>query len=215
MIKPRIFTLSKASLVLLAALASLLAYPSLPEVMPIHWNFEGQPDNYWPKLGGLILIPALIAVLAILFPLLKKIDPREKRYQEFAKVWQIFQLAIIGFLSYVHLINIFVTLNPQYNINTLMLIGLGILLLIIGNYLSKIRQNYFIGIKTPWTIDSEEVWNKTHRLGGILFFLAGIVFILEAIFKWQLLIVTLSAIAIAALVPIVYSYWKFHQLKRV
>jgi len=95
-----------------------------------------------------------------------------------------------------------------------MLIGIGILFVLIGNYMGKVRQNYFVGFKTPWALANEDVWNKTQRVGGLMFVLTGIVFIIEAFLKWYLLPIFIIVMILTVILPILYSYWVFKQLEK-
>lgn len=103
--------------------------------------------------------------MVILFQFLPKMDPKRENYPKFEKTWEIFQFSLLIFFAYAYFITIFAALDPSLNVNKSIMLGIGALFVIIGNYMGKIRKNYFIGFRLPWTLDNEEAWNKTHRLG--------------------------------------------------
>ena len=113
----------------------------------------------------------MILGMIVLFWFLPKLDPKKENYEKFGKAWEVFQFAIIGFTAYIHIISLIMAMHPEYSMSPFMFGGLGVFFIILGNFMGKIRRNYFVGIKTPWTIDNEEVWNKTTRLSGWLWVL--------------------------------------------
>jgi uncharacterized membrane protein len=155
----------------------------LPEEFPMHWNYRGEVDRYMAKEKGIYILPFLTLGLTLFFPLLQKIDPRKEKYQQFRKPWEIFQLLFVVFFAYIYFISLYIALHPDLSMNTFMLSGIGVLFIVLGNYMGKIRQNYFVGIKTPWTLHNEMIWNKTHRLGAWCFVLGGFVFLAEAYYQ--------------------------------
>lgn len=190
-------------------------YNKLPNEVPTHWNFEWKPDNWWSKIFFLTLIPAITLWMALLFPLLAKIDPKKKNYKKFESAWEIFQYIIVWFMAYVYFVSIYVILNPTVNISTFIMVWIWILFIIIWNYMWKIKQNFFIWMKLPWTLDNEEVWNKTHRFSGKIFMLWGLILIINAFLKWQILWVFIFAILLILIVPALYSYFEFQkQIKK-
>ncbi|MFC1655988.1 SdpI family protein [Patescibacteria group bacterium] len=190
-------------------------FDQLPDQMPTHWNIEGQVDAYMPKGSAILLFPGITLAVTLLFPLLSMIDPRKEKYVLFRRPWLILQIVIVLFFAYMYFVSVYLALNPEILITPFILGGIGVLFIIIGNYLGKVRQNYFVGIKTPWTLNSEEVWNKTQRVGGWAFMFAGIVILINGFVKWQLVPVMIAVIAIAAIGPIVYSYILYRKLKKL
>jgi uncharacterized membrane protein len=204
----------KLLIVLFMIVIWVYVYPMLPDIVPIHWGFDGKPDNMWSKLINVITFPIIAFILVILFAFLPKLDPKKENYDKFWKTWEVFQFSIIWLMLYVQIITSFVTLNPEYNISRFMLFWIWILFVILWNYMWKIRQNYFVGIKLPWTLANEENWNKTHRFWGKMFMLAGVLFILNAIFLWQVVGVFIIAISLVLIAPIVYSYLIFRKMRK-
>ncbi len=163
------------------------------------------------KTLAVFLFPAIAFALVILFQVISKIDPRKKKYAQFKTAWGMIQTTVIAYFAYLYAVSFYLAMNPDKAIEPFIFVGIGVLLLLIGNYLGKVRQNYFVGIKTPWTLDNERVWNKTNRLAGWLFVGAGIVIILEAIIQLWVAPVIFTVIGIAVVVPIIYSYLLFRQ----
>ncbi|MDF1497108.1 MAG: SdpI family protein [Patescibacteria group bacterium] len=197
-------------LVAIMFLAGALLYSYLPDMIPTHWNVNNQIDGWTPKIYGAWLIPGMALIFTILFPLLRKIDPESKNYDKFAKTWEVFQITIIGFLAYMYAITSYVALNvdKSYLVGRLVMLGLGVMFIILGNYMGKIRHNYFVGIKTPWTLADPEVWQKTHRLAGWIFVAAGLLVLLMAFFWMQYIWPFFIAIILAiVIIPMFYSYW--------
>jgi len=188
-------------------------YNQLPDMIPSHWGINGEIDSYLPKLTGIILFPAITLVLAFLFPLISSIDPRKEKYVLFKRPWLVLQISIVLFFAYMYFITLYMAFYPATLIVPFIFGGIGVLFILMGNYLGKIRQNYFVGIKTPWTIDNEEVWNKTNRLGGWMFLIAGLVIFAEAFIQWHYLIIFIITVVLASIVPIIYSYIIFKKKK--
>ncbi|MCJ7740284.1 SdpI family protein, partial [Candidatus Microgenomates bacterium] len=161
-------------------LAGIVLLPQLPKVIPMHWNIMGEVDNYMPKNIAVWILPVLTAVMFAAFQIVPSFDPKKGKYRLFKKEWEIIQTVMIGFFAYLQFIIFYLSLNPEVPMMPFMFIGIGSLFILFGNYLSKIRQNYFLGIKVPWTLASEDNWNRTHRFASWCFVIAGIVTLIEA-----------------------------------
>ncbi|MDD4271257.1 MAG: SdpI family protein [Patescibacteria group bacterium] len=194
-------------LIILTAAASVFFYNNLPERIATHWNFAGQVDAYGSGKAQAVALPSMIIGMYLLFLVFPYLDPKKERYEQFSKVYHIFKAIILGLLVIVYFI---VGLNGLgYNLPVGVIIPflIGLLFIIIGNYMAKIKMNWFMGIRTPWTLSSEEIWNKTHRFGGKIFVLAGLLMMAETILplSWKL---PVFVFMIAALLfgTIGYSY---------
>ena len=188
--------------------AGALLYSRLPEQFPMHWNINGEVDNWAPKETGVWIIPLVALGLIILFPLLSKLDPKRANYKKFEKPWDIIQTVIVTFMGYVYGWQLYLTLTDVDGklLGQGILFALGIMFIILGNFLGKVRQNYFVGIKTPWTLNNEEVWQKTQRVGGWMMVIAGILLLIEAFFFQWAFSVMIGIIVLILIVPVVYSY---------
>lgn len=161
-------------LILLAAISlSLWSYNLLPDQVITHWNFAGEADGWGSRQFHAILFPSMLAAIYLMFNFLPKIDPRSDRYAEFSGVYLIMRNFIMLIMMIIFAAATFVNLGYQLNIGGIVAGAVGLLIIVIGNYFGKLKRNYFVGIKTPWTLASENVWNKTHRLGSRLFIVWG------------------------------------------
>ncbi len=190
-----------------------LYFDQLPAEIITHWNAAGEVDGTMAKSTALILFPAIGLFFTLLFPLLRHIDPKNESYKHFKRAWGLMQVGIIGFLAYIYFITLYATLNPDIAVSQLVIGGIGVLFVIIGLTTRNIHQNFFIGIRTPWTLSSEVVWNKTHKLGGTLFALAGAVTFAEAFVMVNPVLVILCSVLVAALGSVMYSYYLYRNLK--
>ena len=201
---------------LMAAAGLLLAavlYPRLPEQIPTNWNLDGSVTY-----GGrytIFLTSGTGLVLAVLFDVLPKIDPRRENYQKFGGYYDLFCVLMEVFLLVMNGIILTETFRPgTLSVPMTVMLGTGFLFLFIGNAMPKFRSNFYMGIKTPWTISSEEVWRKTHRLGGKCFFAAGLVSILIAFLPLDSTVLFglyTAFLLISCLAPAVLSYFWWRQ----
>ncbi len=206
--KPSLKTEAVSILFVVSAIVlSFYFFRVFPEKVPTHWNFAGEVDQYSSRAFGAFLLPAMLVGIYALFYFLPYLDPKKERYAQFSKVYHFFKTFIIFFMFVIYLLTGLAALGYKISIGTWVPALVGVLFVFMGNYFGKIKPNWFMGIRTPWTLSSEDVWNKTHRLGGKLFILAGIIMViipfLPASWASGLLI---GVVAIAALVPMIYSY---------
>ena len=197
--------------------AVALFWNELPDRMAIHWGLNGQANGYAGKPMATLLLPCVNLAVAVLAMILPRFDPRFARYDEetqasLRRTFAAIRLAITLFLSLVALAVIATPLYPAIRVPTVIIPGAGILLMVLGNLMTKLRPNWFCGIRTRWTLESREVWTKTHRLGGRLMMAGGacvLIFGLWLPVLWLTICVLLPAIAVMSIVPIVYSYILF------
>lgn len=191
-----------------------IIWNTLPQQVPMHWNASGQIDCYGDKAETL-LIPILLPLLTyLIFTLSPLLDPKGK----FGKMGD--KLAGLKFMVTLLMSGLAVFIlhsmkSGAAQDNNYIILFMGILFIIMGNYFKTIRANYFIGIRTPWTLENETVWNKTHKMAGTLWFAAGLLIaVLSFVLSQQaMLVVFLVITAIISIVPVVFSYFKFRELK--
>ena len=164
-------------IVLIAFAVSVYFYDQLPEEVATHWNEKGEVDGYMDKFWGTFLIPLMILGFTGLFFVLPKIDPLKRNYPAFKKYYWMIILFLLIFLTYVHFISLAFNLGYELDMMAAVMIPIGILFLFIGYVLPKTKRNWFMGIRTPWTLSSDNVWKKTHEAGGKLFMIFGAFFI--------------------------------------
>ncbi len=185
--------------------------PNLPQLVPMHWNIEGKVDRMGSKYW-MILLGALPLLLYALFFLMPKFDPRRESYKKHDKAYQIFITIFSLFMVFVVWLTIGAALNYPINVAKLICLGIGILFLAIGNYMGQIRSNYTFGIKTPWTLSSEMVWKKTHRLGGIFFIVNGLFMMIAPFISLPFTFYGMFVLTIGStLYLFAYSYYLYRE----
>lgn len=207
------------AIVLSSGLIGVTLYPYLPEQIAVHFNISGEPDDFAGKNFAVFFFPFFNAALFFLMIWLPRLDPKRENYQRFAKSYTVVRWALMLFLVMIHLFILYYAWAEEQNlkqidISDVVPLTLGLLYVIIGNYLTQARQNYFFGIRTPWTLENETVWRKTHRLGGRLFVLSGIAamasVLLPEIYRFA---VVVGGILLSSIVTIIYSYLIFRKEK--
>jgi len=200
-----------ALVLILTAVMTLVAYPLMPDAVASHWNAAGDLNGTMPKFWGLILIPLLMYGFCALLVVLPRIDPLRNNYQKFQDYYDGFILVFAVFFFFVQLQIILWGLGIHISPNLTLPVMIGILFIYIGFLIGHAEPNWFVGIRTPWTLSSDSVWKKTHQRGATLFKLAGVVSmigILAGIYAW--LFILIPAIAVA-LYTVVYSYIEFNK----
>lgn len=198
-------------IVIVSFVTTIFYYPILPMQIPMHWNIHGTIDSYMQKNVGAFLLPILMLLMLVTFQLIPSFDPNKKKYQLFEHEWNIIQTGFLLFFLSVQYIVLYAAMHPKTNIMPYMFGGLGILFVLLGNYMSKIRQNYFIGVKTPWSLADEDNWNKTHRFASWCFVGAGLLTLTEAIVLWLPAFIIFIGIIIASFLPILYSFLLYQK----
>lgn len=201
-------------LTLIPIAITMIYYNQLPDKYPIHWNVQGQVDNYGSRSSSLITacIP-IIFVLAMQF--MPRIDPRKKNYDNFKSSYFTFQLMFAVFMGAIHIITLLAALgNEIIKVDTGVKLLVALLFTVIGNIMPKFKHNYFIGIKTPWTLANEDIWFSTHRVGGKLWFYSGLLMVVLAFIPGNISAgIYFAAIFGSSLFSVVYSYLLFRKLQ--
>ncbi len=198
-------TLQIICIVIMVVIA-VSTYHVLPYTVATHWNINGVADGRGSKLWLYLWIPAITIALLIMMKFLPKIDPKKEKYELFMDTYQSIQTMLVFFFTYLFAVCIYANLYETPSMSFFMLLGLGILFILIGNAMWKLRQNYFVWLKTPWTLSNEHVWNTAHRFTGKLWVLWWIMMIIEAFVMKYLTWVVLGTIGILIIVPFIYSY---------
>ncbi len=199
---------------IISLFTSLYMINSLPDglQLPIHWNINGEVDKYADATTAFLFPPIVMIIILSIFAALSKLDPRKKNIEQSQKAITATSVAITLLLvtfevSYIAIVN-------GIEVPMLKVVGLivGVVLIIMGNYLGKTRSNFFIGIRTPWTLLSDSVWQRTHRLAGKLFMIIGLIIVICCWFipNVNLGVLIISTVLPAALIPCFYSWrlWK-------
>lgn len=201
-------------IIVMQLLIALGALPFLPAVVPIHWDAHGQPNGYGSKMLAALLFPGISLGLFVLLRVLTMVGPRlgdRASMAANAQVLSILTAGIVLFLLIVQLSTIAIVLGMNINTSFITNLGLAVLFIFLGNYMGKVRRNFWMGIRTPWTITSEVVWERTHRLGGWLFVAVGLLGVLFSFVPplriWGMVVL----IIIVAVFLYIYSYLCYRQ----
>ncbi len=198
-------------IILLSFAVGIYLYPQMPEKMASHWNISGEVDGYAPKFWGLFLMPFVLIGFFLLFILIPKIDPFKANFEKFRKYFDAFMVFLILFFFYLHFLTLFWNLGFRFNFSQFLSPAFGMLLYCSGFLMEKTKRNWFVGIKTPWTISSERVWDKTHQVGGKLFKISGGVALLGMLFQDYAIFFTVIPVALVSLYLCVYSYFEYQE----
>jgi len=204
------------SLLIVAAgfIASAVVYPRLPETIPTHWDFSGHPNGWSSRFWGAWLIPFFLLGMWALVRILPRIDPRGSNYAKFGGAFEAIIDTIMLFMLALHIVALRAALGYPMQMQRILPIGVGVVLIVIGNLLPRARPNWFVGIRTPWTLSSDRVWEKTHRFGGRVFVAGGMI-ITIATFLWvqEAHVILFVVMALVASSVMIYSYleWKREQ----
>lgn len=202
--KKHVFPLS---ITLLTLIAWLIALPHLPATMPIHWGANGEADGFATKINAMILTVGIMVLIYFVIAFVPRIDPRKENYKYFSKTYNILLNAVLLLFFFVNMSTILQGLGYNVPMSYIVPIMVGIIFIVIGNYLQRVRSNYFMGIRTPWTLSNENVWKKTHRLSGKIFFIGGLLILISAFLPDGYKSVILwGSIVLCVAVPYLYSY---------
>lgn len=203
-------------LIVVAVLAifTALVYAQLPDQLPVHWNNAGEIDRYAPTWQGVLIIPGIILLLMGLRYGSRRVDPRRAAYEQFEGTYYLVINVVALLLGGVHILTLGVALGWEISMVRVLLVSVGLALAIMGNEMGRIQPNWFVGIRTPWTLSDPEVWRKTHRAGGYLFFTAGLLAALVSlVLPLEILsFVFIGIILLAAGGTIFYSYRTYQGL---
>ena len=199
------------AIIIITFITSIYLYPEMPEQMASHWNSKGEVDSYMSKFWGLFLMPIISLGIFLLLIFIPKIDPLKKNIEKFRKYYDGFMTFLIIFLLYIYTLTILWNMGIIFNMTTAILPVVAILIYFSGILIEHSKRNWFIGIRTPWTISNEKVWNKTHKLGSKLFKIAAIIILIGTFIPKYTFALLLISVLIAAIYPIVYSYFEYKK----
>ncbi|MGE5100819.1 MAG: SdpI family protein [Deltaproteobacteria bacterium] len=201
-----------AVLIAVTAIVSAVAYPRLPETVPSHWNLRGQVNAWQSRGQAALLMPVLMLVLWGVMRGLPAIDPRRANYAKFQPTYDFMIGAVLTLVALIHFAVLGFALGLPISIHRVAPIALGLVLIAIGNQLPRARSNWWFGIRTPWTLSNERVWERTQRVGGYLMTVAGGVVIVSALVAGSMaLFVIIACVAAFALGSTIYSYFAWRQ----
>lgn len=199
-------------LIAASTLAGLLLWNQLPEPMASHWGVNDQVDGYMSKFWGVFLMPAVTLGMLLMYLVIPSIDPLKANIDQFREYFNAFIALMTGFMVYIYGLTLLWNLGyTSFRMSSAMLPALGLIFVFAGLLIGKAKRNYFIGIRTPWTLSSDSVWNETHRLGGKLFIASGLLALLGAFFPDYAVFFILIPILGTTLFTVLYSYYLFQK----
>lgn len=198
-------------IIFIAFIIGLQIYPNLPDLIPSHWNSRGEVDSFGPKAFVVFFMPFLALAIYFLMTFMPAIDPLRKNYEKFAKTYFWFKVFLSSFFVVLYFFMLASASGFRMNIIYFIVPIFSLLFILMGFMLPKIKRNWFIGIKTPWTIHSDAVWNDTHKFSGKVFIAAGIVSFFGMIWPFHVFAIFITTVLTAAAVSVVYSYFSFKK----
>ncbi|MFK8044788.1 MAG: SdpI family protein [Crocinitomicaceae bacterium] len=203
------------AVVLLPVIYLVNVWNILPSKVPMHWGSNGDIDRYGSKTELAILVLLLPIVTYLLFLVIPKLDPKKKLEQMGGK-FQSIKFLLTLFMAVLSLFIIYSAKNESAANPNYIILLIGVLFIVLGNFFKTIKANYFLGIRTPWTLENETVWKETHKMAGVMWFIGGIlvVFLSMILSKQANLTAFLIITGIITLVPMAYSYFKFKELNK-
>ncbi|MGB6680873.1 MAG: SdpI family protein [Candidatus Bathyarchaeia archaeon] len=198
-------------IIVLSFVIGIYVYPQMPNMMASHWNTEGQVDGYMSKFWGLFLMPFVIVGLSLLFIVIPKIDPLKSNIEKFRIHYDRFIILLISYLFLIHIFIIAWSFGYRFNIQYFMMPALGFFFYYAGILTENAKMNWFIGIRTPWTLSNEDVWDKTHKIGGKLFKITGLITFSGTFFsKYAIFFILVPILSVVAF-TVIYSYFEYQK----
>jgi uncharacterized membrane protein len=203
-----------AGIVLIAAALSAVAAPSLPERVVTNWDAAGRPAGTLPRAVAIWLTPAVMAGVVLLLSALPRVDPLRENVAAFRPTYDWFVVALTAFLFVVHAGILAFNLGYEFPFTSLIVAAVSLLVYYVGAVLPRTERNWFMGIRTPWTLSSDAVWDRTHRLGGRLFKLAAVVGLVGVASGEYAVYLLVGPVVAAAAVTAAYSYVVYARMER-
>ena len=206
------YYLAAAAVILATLVGVAVAYPHLPNVIPTHWDAHGRVDGWGPKWTLFLLTPGGMILMVLLFAAIPWLSPKKFEVDSFRTTYLYIMIMIVSMMAYAQILIVLSTLGVPFDMTRAVEGIICLLIALLGNVMGKVRRNFFVGIRTPWTLTNERVWNATHRLGAKTLFAGGLVGMLGVILKAPFWL-PLAAILISALIPVTYSLVFYKQLE--
>jgi uncharacterized membrane protein len=208
----RKFFVTTSAFVLIFFVLAGAFYPFVPEVMASHWNARGEVNGTISRFWGLFLFPLIsLGITGLLF-LIPKIDPLRANIKKFKNYYYGFVIAFLVYFLYIYILTLVWNLGWRFNFSQTIIPAVGLLMFFAGFLVSKAKRNFFIGIRTPWTLSSDEVWNRTHKLGGRLFKAVGVLILILSFIPTIAIYVLLGLVPGITIWLVIYSYVLYRRL---
>lgn len=195
-----------------SVVVSVVLYGMMPDQMVTHWGISGNPDGFMNKFWGMAMFPLMNLFMLGVYFFVPKFEPKKENLAKFRNDYDRLMLWIFGSLNYIFLLSYLYNLGWKFDMGKMIMPGLGLLFIAIGTILPRAKQNFMVGIRTPWTLSSEKVWEKTHILGGKLFVVSGVLTVMAVLLpnEWGF-VVSIGSILLATLIVFIYSWKVFHE----
>ncbi len=200
------------ALVVVSFALSVYYYPRMPDQIATHWNASGNADGTMPKLWGLFLLPTMTAGLLVLFAAIPRIDPLRENIAEFRRYYDLFIVLLVAFMLYMQVLIVLWNLGYRFDFTMVLSPAIGVLYYFIGALMSRVERNWFIGVRTPWTLSDDRVWKRTHSRAGPLFKIAGIIAILGAFVPRYAIYLMVGPVILVAAYLMLYSYVEYRRV---
>ncbi len=200
-------------LLVLSVGLALYYYPQMPDRMATHWNFEGEANGYSSRLLGVFLFPLTMLIMTVLFFVIPRVDPLKKNIEDFLVYYQRFVTFLLIFLIVVFIQTFLWNKGMKVPIGLIVSVGVGVIFYYSGVLCLKAKQNWFIGIRTPWTLSSDTVWKKTHQVGGRLFQVAGILAVIGVFMGQYAFYFVIVPVLSFTVFIVFYSYFVYRKEK--
>ncbi len=207
------FYYGAAAVILATVVGIAVAYPRLPEMVPTHWNAQGHVDGWSSKASLFLFGPGLMTGIVLMFAVLPWLSPKKFEVDSFRDTYLYIMIAVVGMMAYIQILILMAGLGVVLDISRAVVGGVSLLIALLGNVMGKVRRNFYVGIRTPWTIASERVWNATHRLAAKTMFVGGIAALLNTVFGGPFWI-SIALVMLGAFIPAGYSLFYYKKLEK-
>lgn len=195
-----------------SCLYTLYMAARMPAIVPTHWNYLGQPDAYGSKWMNLLFGPALLVFTLGLWVLLPKISPKNFQVETFRATYDYVMLLVNLMMLAMQVIIVQSSLGAKWDMTRLIMVVLFAFFALMGNVLGRVKRNYWMGIRTPWTLSSDRVWEATHRAAGKLWFIGGLVGAIAAIVM-PFPMILMAYLLVISFIPVFQSYFLYRRLE--
>ena len=208
----RNYFLIAVAVIVVTVIATVVIYPRLPGQIPMHWNFRGDIDHYGSR-KSIFLLPSVMAAAVLLFAVLPWLSPKRFEVDTFRSTYLYIMVLVVALIAYLHVLILWAALSKPLNMSRSFLGALFLFLILLGNVLGRVRRNFYVGVRTPWTLASEKVWYATHRFAAKAFVIAGFLGLFSIIVGAPP-VVGFSILIAAALLSVMYSLVYYKRLER-
>ena len=211
--KRNYYFLIAAAMIVATLVVTVVLYAHLPDQIPEHWNFKGEIDHYGSR-QSIFMLPGIMAAALLLFAVLPWLSPKRFELETFRSTYLYLMILVLALIAYFHALILWAAFSRPLNMPRSLMGALFLFLILIGNVLGKVKRNFYIGVRTPWTLASEKVWYATHRFAAKAFVAAGFLGLLS-VFIGTPPAVGLSILIAAALASVIYSLVYYKRLERL